>query len=162
MTADTPLPPSIDQLRDIHLPPPPDMWPLPPFALLVALIVVLITAWTVRRYLRQTRLRRALRELDALARNHAATRDPVTLARGLSRLLRGYARARFPRENVAGLAGADWLRFLDARSTHGDFTSGPGAVLSELPYRPPSPPSQDLDAAALIRITRQWLRRNAP
>ncbi|NMG31979.1 DUF4381 domain-containing protein [Aromatoleum evansii] len=162
MTADAPLPPSIDQLRDIHLPPPPDMWPPAPIVLLVALAVVLIAAWTVRRHRRQTPLRRALRELDALARNHAAAQDPVTLARGISRLLRNYARSRFPRENVARLAGADWLRFLDAHGTHGDFTSGPGRVLDELPYRPPGSPGEDADAVALLRITRQWLRRNAP
>lgn len=160
--ADTPPHPSIDQLRDIHLPPPPDMWPPVPIVLLLALAVALIAAWTVRRYRRQAPLRRALHELNALSRAHASTPDPVALARGVSRLLRRYARSRFPHENVAGLAGADWLRFLDAHGPHGDFTRGPGAVLEELPYRAPGTSGESVDAEALLRITRQWLRSNAP
>lgn len=160
--ADAPLAPSIDQLRDIHLPPSPDMWPPTPVVLLIALTVILFTTWTVRRHIRQAPLRRALRELDVVARSHAAAPDPVALARGISRLLRRYACCRFPRENVATLAGTDWLHFLDAHGTHGAFTRGPGAVLDELPYRAPGTSGAGLDASALILLARQWLRRNAP
>lgn len=153
--------PSLDQLRDIHLPPTPGLWPPAAGWWLVALILVLGTVlWVARRRIRQRPLRAALRELDALARTHA--RDDVLLARGISRLLRRYVLWRFPQAGAAGLTGKDWLQFLDQHGGAGCFTQGPGAVLASLPYRRPRAAGQEADAAALLALARHWLRMNAP
>lgn len=154
--------PLLDQLRDIHPPPSPGPWPPPPVWWIVAAVLAVAASWTLRRHARRRPLRVALIELERLASRHAAAPDPVQLARGVSRLLRRYAQARFPHENAARLAGDEWLRFLDAHGTPGEFAHGPGAVLGTLPYRPSGAPGTDIDAHALVRVVRQWLRSNAP
>jgi len=157
--------PSLDQLRDIHLPPSPGLWPPAPGWWLVALALGLgAVLWVARRRVRQRPLRAALRELDALARTHAHHDNKVLLARGISRLLRRYALWRFPQAGAAGLTDADWLRFLDQHGGAGRFTQGPGAQLASLPYRPAGAADRgrEADAAALLALARHWLRTNAP
>lgn len=160
--------PSLAQLRDIHLPPPPAMFVLSPVetALLAALAAAALAGalylWRQRRRTRP--LREALEEIAHIERRHAAAPDDVAFARGLSRVLRRYARWRYPQAPIAGLAGAAWLAFLDTRFRHGSFRSTPGKVLADLPYAPPTPATsaRPLDAAALARLVRSWLQENAP
>lgn len=157
--------PSLDQLRDIHLPPPPGLWPPPPGWWFVALTLGLgAVLWIARRRARRRPLRAALCELDALAHTHAHQGDDVLLARGISRLLRRYALWRFPQAGAAGFIGADWLQFLDRHGGAGRFTHGPGAQLASLPYRPAdaAPHEREADIAALLALARHWLRANAP
>lgn len=152
--------PSLDDLRDIHLPPPPLLanipewlvWSLTAGALMLALAAIYGT-W---RALRRARLRRALHELSRLAASHARDRDSPALARGLSQLLRRYAQSRFPGRDIGGLAGRDWLAFLDQEGGEGAFSNGVGEVLESLPYRPHG----DVDQAALIALVRRWLEAN--
>ena len=155
---------SIDQLRDIHLPPPPGLWPPAPdwWVLLAAAIVIAV--WLVRRHRRGRPLRAALRKLDIVARTCAHTHDAVELARGIGAVLRRYARWRFPEAPTAGLSGAAWLDFLDAHGGQGEFVSGAGAVLDTLPYRPATatPALTDSETQALLELARRWLRTNAP
>lgn len=155
---------SLDNLRDIHLPPPPGLWPPAPGWWLAGSVCAAAAAlWLLRRHLRRRPLREALHELAVLADAHAASPDAVQLARGVSRLLRRYALWRFPHAGAAGLTGAAWLRFLDAHGGAGSFAGGPGALLETLPYRPPGhAAAQDVDAAPLIATARRWLRANAP
>ena len=157
--------PSLDMLRDIHLPPAPGLWPpAPGWWLVVLALGVGAALWIARRRIRRRPLRGALRELDALAAAHAANRDSVLLACGISRLIRRYALWRFPLAAAGGLSGADWLRFLDRHGGTGDFMHGPGAVLETLPYRPPQQGNVDgeADTMALVALARRWLRENAP
>ena len=155
---------SIDDLRDIHLPPPPGLWPPAPGWWLVLAIGAIVALLLVRRHQRRRPLQCAVRELDTLARAHAHTSDSVELARGISRVLRRYALWRFPQDRVAGLSGAAWLQFLDARGGHGAFTSGAGSVLGDLPYRPAATGAalSDRETEVLVALARQWLRNNAP
>lgn len=151
--------PTLDALHDIHLPPPPGLWPPAPGWWLVALAVSLVVAlWWMRRRVRRTPHYAALRELDRLSESFARDRDTIALARGLSRLLRRYALWRFPHLPTAGLTGCDWLRFLDAHGGEGAFCDGAGAVLESLPYRADG----QADGAALIVLVRRWLKENAP
>lgn len=150
---------SLDALRDIHLPPAPGLWPPAPGWWVVAFAVVLLALlWWGRRHGRRRPLRAALREIDHLAAAFARDADAAALARGLSRLLRRYALWRFPQAPVARLAGAEWLRFLDAHGGGGAFCNGAGAVLETLPYRPHG----DADGAELVALACRWLRANAP
>lgn len=153
--------PSLDELRDIHLPPPPYLTTLVPegweAALVVAALALVAAAcWGLRRFLQRRRLRCALRELAGLAAEHRRDGDATRLAAGLSRLLRRYAVVRFPQAEVAGLTGGDWLRFLDAHGGQGDFVEGAGAALASRPYRA----AGEIDAAALIAVVRRWLKVN--
>ena len=150
--------PSLAELRDIHLPPPPfpaslsaDEW-----MAAGALVLAAAAAWSAWRFLRRRRLRAALRELSGLAATHARDGDVQRLAGGLSRLLRSYALSRFPQAGIAGLTDAAWLAFLDAHGGNGAFSSGAGATLAWLPYSSRG----EVDAAALIAVVRRWLEAN--
>ncbi len=150
---------ALSGLKDIHLPSPVGWWPpAPGWWLLAALgLLVLYAAWRAWSKRRRRRALRdeALAELAAIrAGYYSSSGDPQRLARELSRLLRRVAISRFPREEVAGLVGDDWLAFLD-RTFEGDgFARGPGRILVEAPYRSGS---QELDADALFELVRRWL-----
>ncbi len=149
---------ALSGLKDIHLPPPVGWWPpAPGWWLLAALgLLVLYSAWRIWRKRRRRRALHdeALAELAAIRASYSSSGDPRRLARELSRLLRRVAISRFPREEVAGLVGDDWLAFLD-RAFDGDgFARGPGRILVEAPYRSGS---QELDADALFELVRRWL-----
>lgn len=160
--------PSLAQLRDIHLPPPPGAFSLSPIEMALlgfTVAAALVAARALWRQRRRTRpLRTALAQLAHLERAHAATPDDVAFARGLSQLLRRYAQWRYPQASVAGLAGSAWLGFLDAHFRSGSFRAAPGDVLASLPYAPPTSakPRPPLDAAALAGLVRSWLKENAP
>lgn len=154
--------PSLADLRDIHLPPPPFAATLLPegwSAVALAAVVLVLFAvliWAAHRFVRRRRLRRALRELARLAAAHRRDGDETRLARGVSRLVREYAMACFPHAGVAALTGDDWLRFLDSHGGAGSFLAGAGAALASRPYRD----SGALDAAALLAAVRRWLEAN--
>lgn len=149
---------SLDALRDIHLPPPPGVWPPAPGWWLVALAILasgLALRW--RSASRRRPLRAALDEIDRLAGAYRLDADAVQLASGISAVLRRYAHLRFPDATTAGLTGADWLRFLDERGGNGAFRDGPGAALASLPYRAVGA----VDADGLVALARRWLEANA-
>ncbi|MEO5659461.1 MAG: DUF4381 domain-containing protein [Polaromonas sp.] len=152
--------PSLDALRDIHLPPVPVLvtalsrWWLAAAAL--ALVAALV--WYLRRWLRRRPLRSALHELTDLATGHARDADTTRLASGLSMLVRRYAMARFAQAGMAGVTGSVWLAFLDAHGGEGSFANGIGAALESRPYQA----SGAFDEAALIALVRRWLKANPP
>jgi predicted membrane metal-binding protein len=148
-------------LRGYHYPDPVSWWPpAPGWWLLAALLLVLAGAVTLallRRQRRRAALRAALRELDSLG-GGVTDRSPSELARQLSRLLRRYALTRFPRHEVAGLTGDDWLRFLDAHGGDSTFTRGIGRQLQDAPYRAGG---DSAATAELVALVRGWIMRNA-
>lgn len=152
--------PSLDALRDIHLPPLPMLvTALPPAWLVVLVLLLLVVAFCLaRRWLRLRPLRTTLRDLAQLASFHARDADTTRLARGVSRLLRRYAMTRFSQPGIAGLTGKSWLDFLDAHGGDGAFCHGVGAALETLPYQS----CGALDEAALIALVRRWLQDNPP
>jgi hypothetical protein len=147
-------------LRGYHFPEPVSWWPPAPgwwaLALLGLLVIALAARWLASRHRKRAPARAALRELGALRAGYARDGDATAYARGLSRVLRRYALARFPRRQVAGLAGEDWLAFLDAHGGGGRFGNGPGRLLADAPYRPLA----DLPAEELARLARDWIARN--
>ncbi len=159
--------PTLDGLRDLHLPPEPGLWPPAPGCWLAVAALALIIAVLARRQVRRRPLRIALREADRIAagwRHHA---DPARLAGELARLLRRYAAWRFPQDRVAGLVGPAWLAFLDEHGGNGEFRGGLGALLDSLPYERPTQSDADealhhADCEALTALVRRWLKANAP
>lgn len=145
-------------LRDIHLPEPVSWWPPAPgwwLLVLLALALLAVLGWWLRRAWRRHRRRaRVEAELDALLAAHRAGGDARALAAGVSLLLKRVALARWPRPEVAGLSGADWLAFLDRTGGHGDFADGPGRALARAGYGAPEP----VEAEALGAAARAWIR----
>ena len=145
-------------IRDIHLPDPIGWWPLAPgwWGVLSLLVFTLagIFWWRHKRsHPRSTSLKIALAELDRLeADDTMPAREKL---QQLSILLKRVAISMEDRPTVAGLAGDEWLKWLD-QTWPGEarFSQGVGSLLSQGPYR------QQLDAAELPQIfplCRKWL-----
>lgn len=136
------------RLRDLHPPEAPPWWPPAPGWWLALLAALLLAAIAVRRAApawQRWRLRRKL--LAAL--------EAAATAAEISQLLRAAVLARFPQHPAAGLHGADWVAFLEARDrAPGRFAALAGA-LTEMPYR--APRAGD-DVAPLRAAARGWLR----
>ncbi len=159
-------PPNLPQdpladLRGWHLPEPVSWWPPAVGWWVLGLLGILLTAilirWLLVRYRARAAARAAQRELRDLQAAFETDRDAGAFGRGISRLLRRFALARFPRRQIAGLAGADWLAFLDTHGGDGRFRDGPGRILVEAPYRP----VDAIPAEELVALVREWIALNA-
>lgn len=148
MTAGTPagVPTEADPLaalREWHLPDPVPWWPPAPGWWLLAGLALLFGFIVLRRWWARRRrtapARAALVELVALRGLVASEVDDRRFTSRVSALLRRLALARYPRDQVAGLAGTRWLDFLDRTGGAGDFSRGPGRLLAEIPYRREGP-----------------------
>jgi len=152
-------PPALD-LRGVHAPLPPELWPPAPgwwlVAMLLAAALVLIGLRGYRYYRIRRRRQQALAALDGLARARGEV-EAQAFVTEVSTLLRRVALARFPRKQVASLLGTDWLGFLDATGGDGAFVSGPGKVLAMGPYAR----QVEVDAEALLALARTWIVKNA-
>lgn len=150
-------PASLQNLHDIVVPGPVAWWPPAPGWYVViliaagALLVLLRNGWL---HWRRNRYRgEALRELARIGRGGDLHEIPVLLKRA--------ALSAWPREQVAGLVGADWHRFLDESANTDRFASDVGAVLDRLAYVPGSDQSpSEREAAAVLEAARFWLKRH--
>ena len=143
-------------LRDIHPPADPALWPPAPGwwvtlgLILAALVLVGQRAWRAHRV--RTRRRRILAELARLG----TRTQGAELAAGVSALLKRIALTRFNRAEVAPLTGTAWLDFLDRHGGEGGFATGPGRVLADGPYAP----TPTVETQALLDLAEVWVRRN--
>lgn len=149
--------PSVEQLQE--LPPPtaisyaPQTWG---WLLVLALLLLIATAWLIRRlyHWRQNRYRRqALARLDQLQRklDNAALRE-------MPELLKRVALSMPRQPNVAGLSGAQWQDFLQ-RSTTLTLPEDFAHRLAALAYAPDAT-LHALDEAQrqdLLTLSRQWV-----
>jgi hypothetical protein len=140
----------LDRLIEAPEPPPVSMmpqtwgWAVLALILLIAGMVAAIYMW--RRYRANAYRRYAVKELEA------ARQDPAAVAA----ILRRTALAAYPRRDVAGLTGDNWLRFLDAQVSGHDFLEGPGRLVAEAPYRVTG------SQPALYSIAKGWVLRHRP
>lgn len=161
-------PDALAGLRGYRLPDPVAWWPpAPGWWLLGALLLVAAAAlgwWGLRRRRCTAAAREAQRELAQLRRGRPHGQDGAAVIRGLSRLLRRYTLARYPRAEVAALTGEAWLAFLDEHGGDGRFRDGPGRQLVEAPYRP-SPdasavPGDGRRIEQLADLVEDWIRHD--
>lgn len=156
-------------IKDIHLPAAIPWWPpAPGWWLLAALILVaLYQAWRLYQRSRHSPRRQRERMLRAirtswkqLKRTHLQPTSGLT-ERGVSELsefLRRVALALNGREQVAGLSGEAWLRFLDESIDGSDFRQGPGRLLIDAPYRRAAA-IPALQQTALIELCDRWVEK---
>jgi len=150
---------SLDNLRDIVLPPPVPWlppafgWRLVAAALAAAALVALWRAfarWRANAYRRE-----ALRELAAIAARIQAGENPANAAAEISALMKRAALTAFPREAAAELTGRSWASFLDRTGRTKDFTEGPGRDLWPAAFGGAVSPAGMCGAA---EAARRWLR----
>jgi hypothetical protein len=146
-------------LKDIHLPSTINWWPLAYGWWRVSGFIVLLTlAWyfrhTLRAWIAPGLCKIALRHLNSIANNTQLT--PQKKVQHISQLLRRSAISSSTRDQVAGLAGEQWLQFLDGDDPHLPFSKGIGRSLIDAPYRPDA----QLDIDALLELAGHWLKQN--
>ncbi|TMV09049.1 DUF4381 domain-containing protein [Ruegeria sediminis] len=146
---------NLAQLMDMLVPPPePDpipMWPQTQGWIWLAVVVLALLIWAGLRWHahRQANAyrRAALQELKA------AGEDPVAIAV----ILRRTALSAYPRSEVAGLLGREWLAFLDQSYGGSGFADGPGQAITRAPFAGDRAP-----VAGLAALAEQWVRRHRP
>ena len=146
-------------LRDIHLPDSIAWWPPAPgwWMLAAAIALLLLIAVLLYRY-RQKRkvLRAAQRELNKIKLAYAQAHDEHQLVQQLSTYLRRVCLTVYPRDQVAGLTGMEWLACLDqglATSKTGPrFSDATGMALLSGPYQR----GGNIDAEALLALCEHW------
>lgn len=144
-------------LIDIPLPHEVSLWPqtwVSRITAVVLLVAAVIALWQFIRYRHVNRYRREA--LAELARVEGGGAAPGKMLAQLSLLLRRTALAAFPREQVASLAGADWLAFLDRTSSGRQFSEGDGRLLATGPYQRAQPGEAELRSLSVL--VRHWIR----
>ncbi len=148
------------QLKDIHLPAEPGIWPIAPGwwgVLLFAILLIVALVFIIKKYQRGAAKREALIKLQQIESEYQADKDSGRYFSDISKLLRRAAIHAFSRQACAGLSGEAWLQFLQNHSKDGGFIDGVGRDLVEAQFKPErSKP----DTIAINQLTEQWLRRN--
>lgn len=166
-------------LRDIHLPGLVAWWPpAPGWWLVAALTLAALVAFGL--YHRSGRHRRAA--LRAVGKMRAALEqgaEPVACLQRVSTTLRRFAMTTADQQNVAslravggvaerpdsdevaGLIGQRWLRYLDSRWQRDEFSGGSGRLLLAAPYARPDAIDRQ-HALDLTALCADWLRAQRP
>ncbi len=158
----TSVPQALD-LRDIHLPEPISWWPIAPgwWLLITALFLIITLFFIIKKIYASRQLKRDIRsELETIKQQFYKIQDKSRLVKSLSVLLRRASISYYPKTNIAGLTGNDWLSYLDQTSnetsTRMKFQSDIGNILLSAPYLPDNS-EMDFDAKTLIQLCESWL-----
>lgn len=152
------------QLKAIHLPPAIGFWPLAPgWYFVIALVIVAAVVGLLflnRKWLLRQRKQAILQQIDQL--QHLAEHQPAKAIAELSILLRRTTLDKFPRQDIAGLHGEQWLRFLDqhcpkALQEQQAFSHGAGKILITAPYQA----NLTLASEEIFVLVKQWINHNA-
>lgn len=134
----------LDLLEQIPEPQPVSMLPQTQGWLWLGLILLILLVWTGRLLIRRWRSNAYRRE--ALREIASAKNDPARIAE----ILRRTALMAYPRGQVAGLYGEEWISFLNRTGT--GFSEDAARALAAIPYKPAASPA-DLEPAAI-----RWIR----
>jgi len=104
------------QLQDIHSAGQPGWWPPAPGWWVLAIIMLLVFAFVLRRTVNWLSVRRRrkewLRALEDLNRQYDPVQHPHEYLAGLNRLFRAVAVKAFPETACARLQGEEWVAFI--------------------------------------------------
>ena len=145
----------LNNLHDIHTPPPVSWWPLAPGWWIAAALVVLLgvlTWWWWQSRATPWR-KQALRELQQL--ESVLKAEPALAIASVSVIVRRVALTVRDPVTVAALTGDDWLAFLDDAANMQEFSHGAGRALASAPYAR----AESVDVAALLQLARRWVGR---
>jgi hypothetical protein len=153
-------------LRDLHLPEMIGWWPPAPGWWFLTVLAVAGLSYVLyrsfRKWRRNASRRVALRELSRIQKEYQSGVDEISLAIELSGLLRRTMLAYAPRNEVAGLTGEYWLRWLDQGLDEKPFSEGSGQNLESLPYRRADAIEDDVDVEGLIKAVKERLHTPLP
>lgn len=148
------------QLKDIHLPGDPNVWPLAlGWWLLIglALILLVMLFLKTRKYLAIRHHKKMLcDEYNDLEKKLTQSPDKNLIVE-TNILLRRLALAYYPEKNIASLTGGDWLNFLDISGKTQDFSRGAGRILIDAPYR--SGQLENYNGDEFIPLIRNWVNQ---
>lgn len=131
---------------------------LAPFAAEALFFGALALFAAVFYWLWRSRLRRYARgELRRLQRDYARDGNVTMLVSGITVLVRRVVTHRYGSLRTAGLAGDDWLAFLDAAGGTDGFCRGPGRILIAGPVKAGQAPQ----VQALLALIEVWIDRVA-
>ena len=166
-------------LRDIHLPALIAWWPpAPGWWIAATLVVAALVAFGL--YYRSGRHRRAaLRSVGKMRAALEQGQEPVACLQRVSTTLRRFAMTTADQQNVAalravdgvadrpdsdevaGLTGVRWLRYLDSRWKRDEFSRGAGRLLLAAPYARPETIDRQ-HALDLTVLCADWLEAQRP
>ena len=144
------------QLQDIHSAGQPLWWPPAPGWWVLALILLLVLAFVLRKWvgwLSVHRRRKAwLCALEDLNRQYDPVQQPHEYLAGLNRLFRAVAVKAFPGTACARLQGEEWVAFIASLMPEKHSADKLGALASG-PYEP----LPHFEAAALNASASTWV-----
>ena len=142
-------------LKPLHNPEAIPLWPpAPGWWILLALLILAAVVYSWFRHQRRLQ-RHALHELDQLQRQDLTASQ---LANQVNQLLKRYALVCYSPNEVAGLSGKNWLRFLKKSSDEHMFSRA-GKLLLDTPYQRKAKRG---DERALFDFAASWIKRNQP
>jgi uncharacterized protein DUF4381 len=174
-TSEPTVDPSQLPIRDIHLPGLIAWWPPAPGWWLVAAFALAALAGLALYYHDGRHRRTALRSLASVRAALEQGAEPVACLQRVSTTLRRYAMTtadeqsvaalravdgiadRPSSDEVAGLIGQRWLRYLDSRWQRDEFSHGGGRLLLAAPYARPDT-IERAHAIDLAALCAEWLK----
>jgi len=151
------------QLADIHLPEAVSYWPPAPGWWVLALLLLLAAGFLilkVMRSLRQQKIcRYALAELERCFNEYSQTTDTDTdelklrYINQFNTVIRRVALVHFPQANVASLAGAAWVDFIQEKGNSSLMTEEMVAALKYGRFQTKC----DVDVDAMQEFGQQWV-----
>jgi len=107
-------------LKDIHLPPVPGWFPPAPGWWILGFLLLALSGYVFYKWRQRRRFLRpiilALRELSRLELKNEDPEIQCQILQEISALLRRFCLVFFPRRQVAGLCGQQWIDFLKERA----------------------------------------------
>lgn len=152
-------PQALAHLRDIHLPQAIGWWPPAPgwwILFVLSVITLVIAIGAIRTQYRAARAKKqALLLLDKYQKNYNASGNKQQAASEVSELLRRVALVYFPRNQVAGLQGEEWIDFLNHSAKKLDITALREGLL-HLPYQPNN---DNINLEPLFISAKNWIQQ---
>ena len=146
------------QLHDIHIPGDPSIWPLAIgwwILIAITLLLLIYLFKKIRRQLKIKNQKKILREeYSQLEKKLENSPDKNSIAEA-NILLRRFALAYYPGNNIASLTGNDWLSFLDQSGNTQEFSRGAGRILIDAPYR--SGQLENYNGEEFVPLIRNWV-----
>ena len=155
-------PQEILQLKDIHFPESPSIWPLAIgwwLLILLLLMVVIYLFFVIRNHSRIQKHRKILFNEYATLEQKLKDSPSKDLIAETNILLRRLALAYYPNQRVASLTGDAWLNFLNKTGQTDRFTNGVGRILIEAPYQPGQ--LENFHSEKFREVISNWVKKTA-